>query len=102
MKSVIIITITFVCMIGFIIPVTYADHWDVCTEIEFDGNNKDQIRNCWDNAEKQHEYQEEHLKETNARHSVTYTYQAIALVAAIAICSVIVIIVTKFVLLKKK
>jgi|APSaa5957512622_1039677.scaffolds.fasta_scaffold145224_1 hypothetical protein len=89
-------------MVGFIVPFTYADHWDVCTEIEFDGNNRDEIRNCWNEAEKQHDYQEEHLQKVNERHSQTYLYQTIALGATIGICSVIAIVVIKFVILKKK
>jgi len=101
MKSVMIIAIVVVAMIGLIVPYTYADHWDVCSEIVFDGNNKNEISNCWDEAQRQHDYQEEHLQKVNERHSETYLYQTIALVATIGICAIIGIIVLKFVILKK-
>jgi hypothetical protein len=52
--------------------------------------------------ERQQEHQEKHFEKVDERHSQTYLYQTIALGATIGICSVIAIVVIKFVILKKK
>jgi hypothetical protein len=101
MKSVIIIVIAIACISGFVTPLAYAETaYEICTRTPgSESLTRDELDECVRDTE---QLQELHELRTESRHAETYNMQILALGGVIAVCGAIVVVVTKFVLLKKK
>jgi len=101
MKSVIIIVISLVGISGFMIPLTHAETaYEICTRTPGSETlTREELDECVRDTE---QWQELNKLRTESRHAETYNMQILALGGTIAVCGAIVVVVTKFVLLKKK
>ncbi len=100
MKSVVTIVITFVAMIGFVVPLAYAESaYDICTRTPGSETlTREELDECIRDTE---QWQELHELRTESRHAETYDMQILALGGTIAVCTIIGILVLKFIILKK-
>jgi len=86
--------------ITVILPSYAETAYEICTRTPGSETlTREELDECVKDTE---QWQELNKLKTESRHAETYNMQILALGGAIVVCGVIVVVVTKFVLLKKK